>query len=133
MISKPLQTVKHILVMWPFRHWQGSIRILVHLPLAHVMHQMQVQLDRRSINWIYQLRIRDYQRELYSMCHIIMVLRVEWIATTGVAQTGSPQTISFTSVTFASSSVPGKGSVTAIARNGGQLISQYMRNKVYTY
>lgn len=48
---------------------------------------------------------------------------------TGIAMTGSPQTKTFTSVTFAST--PGFGAVTVVAKHNGVSIATAVRNKVY--
>lgn len=47
----------------------------------------------------------------------------------GIAMTTSPQTKTFTSVTFAGS--PGLGAVTVVAKKNGQVIATAVRNKVY--
>jgi hypothetical protein len=48
---------------------------------------------------------------------------------TGIALTGSPQTVTFSSVTFAAT--PGFGAVTVLAKLNGQTIATAVRNKVY--
>lgn len=47
----------------------------------------------------------------------------------GIAMTTSPQTKTFTSVTFAST--PGRGAVTVVAKKNGQVLATAVRNKVY--
>lgn len=50
---------------------------------------------------------------------------------TGIAMTTSPQTKTFTSVTFSASPLTDGGSVTVIAKYNGQTIATAVRNKAY--